>query len=467
MPVPNSLFRSFWQAGYEGADHINRLGQALDMNRVTRHDIHVKADYALLDQFGVRTVRESIGWRLVDTDHGYDFSSVEPRARAAQELGLQVIWTLNHYGWPAGVDVLSPAFVERFARYCEAMVRYLAPYTDGVPFYSPINEISFLAFAVCDAGMINPQASIPPARGYEFKQQLVRAAIAACDAIWEVEPHARIMQCDPVVHVIAASTHPELVPEAAAVRAYQFQAWDMLGGLAEPQLGGSPKYLDIIGVNYYHSNQWEHPTDERLHWHLGDKRRVPFHQLLEEMYARYQRPLYVAETSHVGVGRGKWITEVTEQAIIALERGVPLEGICLYPILDRPGWDDLDHWHNSGLWDFMSDPSDELMRVLDQPYAEALRRAQRLLENSVCKSASSDYRGNEHVTPYRLLSPALGLCVAAAAALTDALEPAWSRGLRRRTGLYDRRGVCRNSQWRAERNHPVPAYAYPSQRLSR
>ena len=32
----------------------------------------------------------------------------------------------------------------------------------------------------------------------------------------------------------------------------------MLSGRAEPQLGGAPKYLDVMGLNFYHSNQWEH-----------------------------------------------------------------------------------------------------------------------------------------------------------------------------------------------------------------
>ena len=39
----DSPFASFWQAGYEGADHINHNGQALDMNAVTGH---IERDYS-------------------------------------------------------------------------------------------------------------------------------------------------------------------------------------------------------------------------------------------------------------------------------------------------------------------------------------------------------------------------------------------------------------------------------------
>jgi hypothetical protein len=54
-------------------------------------------------------------------------------------------------------------------------------------------------------------------------------------------------------------------------------------------------------------------------------------------------------------------------------QGVPLEGVCLYPILDRPDWEDMNHWHNSGLWDLRPDVEGKLERVLHAEYASALR----------------------------------------------------------------------------------------------
>jgi hypothetical protein len=58
---------------------------------------------------------------------------------------------------------------------------------------------------------------------------------------------------------------------------------------------------------------------------------------------------------------------------------VPVEGICLYPVIDRPDWDDPEHWHNSGLWDLRRDARDRLERVLCEAYAADLRHAQALL----------------------------------------------------------------------------------------
>ena len=67
--------------------------------------------------------------------------------RAARGTGTQVIWDLAHWGWPDDVDIWSPSFIERFARFAGAVARVVRDETDAVPFYTPVNEISFWAWA--------------------------------------------------------------------------------------------------------------------------------------------------------------------------------------------------------------------------------------------------------------------------------------------------------------------------------
>jgi protoporphyrinogen oxidase/glycosyltransferase involved in cell wall biosynthesis len=372
-------FASYWQAGYEGADHVNHAGVAQDMNRITGHQRRARADYALLRRFGIRTVRESAGWRLCERGGRYDFSRLESRARAARDLGLQTCWTFCHYGWPDELDLFSAEFVPRFARYCRALAEFLAPYVGEQPVYSPINEISFTSWGLA-THMFRCKGMDAEHADSAGKRQLVRAHVAGCDAIWQVAPGARILQCDPLIHVTAPAGRPDWAAQAAGWRASQFEAWDMLCGRVEPELGGAPRYLDLMGLNYYHSNQWESGSNLRLWWHLGDPRRVPLHQLLAEVQQRYGRPLLLAETSHVGSGRGVWIRQIVEQAALAVQHGVDLRGVCIYPVIDRPDWDDPAHWHRSGLWDVAGAGSDPLARQLVAPYATALAQAQRLTE---------------------------------------------------------------------------------------
>jgi beta-glucosidase/6-phospho-beta-glucosidase/beta-galactosidase len=374
-----SLFESFFLAGFESACHINRAGVRLNMLEFTQHDLHVFSDYELLRSFNIRTVRDGTCWPLIERAGMFDFSSLAPMVDAANEHDMQVIWNILHYGCPDDVDIFASSFVDRFARYCTALARFIDDHTDRVPYYTPINEISFLAWAAGDVGYIHPFGI---ERGVELKRQLIRAAIAGIEAIWQVNPRARIVQVDPVIHVMAPRNRPDLAERAATQRAGQFEAWDMMIGQIEPGLGGQPKYLDIMGLNYYHSNQWEHP-DVRLRWESNprDDRWVPLHQLLTEVYERYQRPLFIAETSHFGVGRGPWLREIVDDVRQAIMNGVPLEGITIYPIIDRPDWDNLDHWHNSGLWDLIPDEHGVLRRVLNEQYAAVFREI--LQEDSI------------------------------------------------------------------------------------
>ena len=66
---------------------------------------------------------------------------------------------------------------------------------------------------------------------------------------------------------------------------------------------------------------------------------------------------------------------MTQELCIAIEAGVPVEGVCLYPIVDRFDWDDASHWHNSGLWDFRRE-QDQFVRVLNDEFANELRHSQ-------------------------------------------------------------------------------------------
>ena len=367
------VFSSFWGAGFESACHINKAGVRLDMLASTQHDQWVDDDYAALQGRGLTTVRETVRWHLVEPREGrFDFHILEPLLEAAKRHRLQVMWTLCHYGWPDGLDLLSASFVSRFAGYCRAVASFLdARCSSRPPVFTPINEMSFLAWAAGEIAWFYPYLVD---RGSDVKRQLIRACLAGIAAIREVNPCARILTSEPLIHVVAETVSEAHIEGAATYRASQFEVSDMLTGRREPALGGDASCVDIVGLNFYHDNQWEYPSGQKLAWHVAprDSRWRPLHRLLQEVFERYQRPLYLTETSHVGDGRVAWLRELSDEVRIAVDCGVPVLGVCLYPIIDRHGWDDTSHWHNSGLWDVASDPDGRLRRVLNREYAEAL-----------------------------------------------------------------------------------------------
>jgi hypothetical protein len=206
--------------------------------------------------------------------------------------------------------------------------------TDATPFYCPINEISFHAWAGGDGDYLNPFAR---GRGFELKVQLVRAAIAAMHEILAIDPRARFVHCEPAINIAPKKSHPHERLDAEGARQAQFQAFDMISGAMWPQLGGEQKLLDLVGVNYYHNNQWIHgglPIDQ------NHPSRRPFRAMLTETYSRYGRPIVVAETGTEGDRRAAWFEMIVSEVAAARAAGIPVEGICLYPIIDHVGWDD-------------------------------------------------------------------------------------------------------------------------------
>ncbi len=363
-------------AGFESACHINRNGTRLDMIAATQHDRFAEGDYARLRQVGITSVRDTVRWHLIEERPGsFDFASMDVLMTAAARHGIQVVWDLCHYGWPDDLDLFSPAFVDRFASFSRAVARHVRESSDAVPLYTPVNEISFLSWAAGEVGWFFPHAE---GRGGEVKRQLIRASIAAIEAVRDVDPRARIVTVEPLIHVVPPRERPDLAAQATAYSNSQFEAWDMLSGALAPELGGHPRYLDVLGVNFYHDNQWEHPGGRKIHWHIHprDSRWVPFHQLFRGVYERYRRPIFVGETSHVGSGRAEWLREMTDELCLAIDAGVPVEGVCLYPIIDRFEWDNPSHWHNSGLWDYTLNERGEFVRVLNNEYAAELWHSQ-------------------------------------------------------------------------------------------
>jgi beta-glucosidase/6-phospho-beta-glucosidase/beta-galactosidase len=362
--VSNGIFRSFVLGGFECSTHKLRSGRRLDVIGATRHDELARSDYALLQRHGILSARDGLRWHLIErAPYQYDFSCATEMFRAAKDTGMQVIWDLWHYGWPDDLDIFSSAFVDRFVAFAREATKHLSEY-EHTPYLSPINEISFFSWAGGEGGIFNPFAQH---RGDEMKRQLVRASIQAIAAIREVNPAARIFQVDPIINVVPRSQSADDRKHAEEYRLSQFEAWDMITGRVQPELGGRDDLIDVIGVNYYIHNQfvWQGPLIVP-----SDPRYRHVSVMLREVYERYRRPIFVAETGIEDDTRPAWFRYMFKEVLLAMAAGVPVEGICLYPILNHPGWDDDRHCYN-GLFDYADADG---RREVFAPLAEEIAR---------------------------------------------------------------------------------------------
>jgi UDP-galactopyranose mutase len=341
-------FQSFWQAGFECSTQRLKGERRVDVICASRHDDFASEDYQRLAALGVRTAREGLRWHLIEKSPGrYDFSSAQPMLEAAQRARVEIIWDLMHFGWPDHWDIFDPSFISAFRDFSVEAVRMLHRHHAGTLFVTPINEISFLSWAAGEEGFFYPFARF---RGRDLKQQLVSAAIVASKAIRAEFPAVRFLSPEPVIHIVAQPNMPMDSALAEGHRQSMFEAWDMIAGRINPELGGSECCLDIVGVNYYDRNQWFHGGPGIP---PGDAHYRPFSDILKEVYARYRRPMLVSETGAEGESRVPWFRYVRAEVKTALRYGVDLHGLCLYPIVNHPGWEDDRHCDN-GLWDYAS-----------------------------------------------------------------------------------------------------------------
>jgi hypothetical protein len=411
LSAADHIFRTFFQAGFECSTHRNKTGKRLDLLRSTGHDRFASSDCERVRQFGMETIRTAARWYLIEATPGaYDFQSLACTLSAANCCDLEVLLDILHFGWPNHIDVFSPDFPEQFSRYTLALCRYLRRHHPSCRTFAPVNEVSFLSWAGGEKGLISPFAVN---RGDELKRNLVRAAVASTEVLLNEMPGIQLISPEPVIHIIGNPDVPGDDVAAENYRLSQFQSWDMLCGRLAPDLGGRPEYLGIIGVNFYKHNQWEHNATVCLS--RDDPRFRPFHQMLQEVWDRYRRPMFVSETGSEDDARADWFNYVCDEVSIALSLGVPIHGICLYPVLNHPGWDDDRHCCN-GLFDY---PDSRGNRDVHHPLAEALLYQQQRFGRELKTAIYDNAKHRSHLP----ISPSMGIRLSAPSTLDEQVCP--------------------------------------------
>jgi beta-glucosidase/6-phospho-beta-glucosidase/beta-galactosidase len=376
------IFPTFFLSGFECSTFLWKDQGRRDLVAETRHREHAQEDYRILHDLGIAVAREGIPWPMVDKgisgDSGrhYDFSLIDPFIDAMKEFRIAGIWDLCHYGYPDGLDPYSPAFIEHFSRYCVAAATYIRSRLPGPYYFTPINEITFFSFCGGEWGWVAPYSKTREDR-MRLRVALCHAAIEGVKAIRTVIPEARMIHVDPLVQVVPPRDRPDLA-EAAHHETFvdTFLAWDILFGKEHPELGGTPEILDIVGANNYSFGQMEY-REQGPHAALppDDDRIQPLCVLLRTVWERYRRPIIIGETSGMGQGRDAWLKDVTEESLAAVDEGMDLQGICLFPAVDMPDWH-TGEWLHNGICDLVEQDGD-LVRRQDPDYVAELRRWQK------------------------------------------------------------------------------------------
>ena len=377
-------FNSFFQAGFECSSHRRRDGVRLDLIRATSHDKHVFDDYSVLSQLGFRTLRDGLRWHLIGATIGkYDWSSWTPALEAAEQLGVQVIWDLFHYGSPDHLDQGAPDFPDRFTDFAVAAIQQHQSISSRPAAVCALNEINFLSWAVSD-GYFPPVG--PKVHGW-FKEQLLRTAIMASKAIKREWPETILIGAEPLIHIAPHDRKRRTLRDAQHNLQGMYEAYDWILGLARPELGGESSLVDVMGWNFYPHNQWYYqgPTIP-----MGHHEYRPLADMLVEMAQRYRKPMLISETGAEGSGKPSWLHYVCNEVRDALDRRADVRGICWYPITAYPGWDNSRHAETGLLSTIVADGK----RHIDSRLLEEFRTQQALFacEPDRCHSVAGGGR---------------------------------------------------------------------------
>lgn len=371
--------------GFECADHINRSGDRINLMKETQHDLRVAEDYKLLNNIGIKVVREGVCWSRAEiAPYIFDFSYLIPFFHSAKQNNFQIIWDLCHFGYPNELIPTHPKFTSRFIALCKAFAKFHAQQTSDKLMVVPINEISFLSWHSGDV-----RGTVPFAinSGDDIKMHLCKAAISGIKMLKSISQDCIVFAVEPLIKIHAADISIE-VEELENLNLNQFKAMDILMGRELPELGGSLDLIDILGFNYYYNNQWNH-KNETLSWREKDLQLTLFSELLQSAYNRYKKPVVLTETGHFGTGRDVWIEEITQECIKAKNLGVDLRGICIYPVIDRPDWDDLQNYSKSGIWDLTENKD----RIPDHDYLNSCLKSIDLMKMQLTSNFEKDVSG--------------------------------------------------------------------------
>src|SRR5215204_1903433 len=115
------------------------------------------------------------------SEYSSDSSTLDVLIASGTRAGMTTIYDLFHFGYPDSLDPLSEEFPKRFAEYCFQVAQRVHRSTDGVCYFTPVNEPSYLAWAGGEVGLFSPHRK---GAGFDLKVALVRAALRGTEAIW-------------------------------------------------------------------------------------------------------------------------------------------------------------------------------------------------------------------------------------------------------------------------------------------
>jgi len=329
-PAPLTLKPMQLWAFLENSDFERIKNKTLyrqDEVRLIRHDEFLDTDYQLLVDIGCVGVRDAARWYISHpAPDAFDWTWIDQVIAVSEKYRLTQYLDLWHYGFPAWLDLMSDEAPYHFADFA----RQIARRYPSLQYYCVCNEPSLM---VDWAGRLGRWRPFLRGKAGELavRRQVCKAIILASKAILEVKPDAILVLPEPW-HA------PHKRPESA-----QTAVLDTVMGTLNPELGGSPELVSIIGLNHYR-----------------DTTLPPFHRLLMRAKERWgDKPLWLTETSGPPFGwqQNEWFWWMMAEVRLAQMAGVDIPVFTWAPTISMYGWVHEKRQLKNGIWKIAPDGS--------------------------------------------------------------------------------------------------------------
>jgi beta-glucosidase len=380
--VSDPLERAFiWAVGIEDTiiGSPLRHGGRLDEYRLTGHVDRCRSDLDLAAASGATTIRYGVPWHEANPAPGsfnWDWAD-RTLPYAAQELGLDIMLDLVHYGTPDWLlgSFADPAYPAAIAEYAEALA---TRYRGLVRSYTPLNEPLVTASFYGQRGVWPPYLTGDPGWASVIAS-VVEGVQHTTRAVRRADPDAQIVHVEAVL--LYRTTDPSLDAEVALGQRRATLPTDLLLGLAiedemtswlERQgidgetierLHAGAVLPDVLGLNYYPElSPRELVRRGGRTLQVADDRGAEGLELALRMFHdRYGLPLLIGETAVEGddAHRTRWLDEAVAATERSRTQGIPVVGLTWWPLYDFVDWS----WASGG-------QVVEEFYIRDQPGAE-------------------------------------------------------------------------------------------------
>jgi beta-glucosidase/6-phospho-beta-glucosidase/beta-galactosidase len=334
-------------------------GQRVDQFEATGHYDLWKTDLKLVRELGLRYLRYGPPLhRIWLGPSQYDWTWLDAVMGQMQQLGIEPIIDLLHFGLPQWIGLRNPEqpwfqnddWPQHFADYAEAFTsRY-----PHIRYFTPVNEIYVTALFSGLYGWWNERGSCDRAFVTNIKN-CVKASILAMRRILERKPHAIFIFSESTEYVHPGS--PELVEQARLMNERRFLSLDLLFGhdisatmyryvttLGEMTECEYLWFMDqkelighcVMGTDYYVTNEHViHPNGHSTR--VGDV--YGYYVITRQYYDRYRVPVMHTETNRAASHATEWLWKEWVNVLRLREDGVPVVGFTWFGLLDMKDWD--------------------------------------------------------------------------------------------------------------------------------